>query len=73
MASGVEIDDCKSGGSGEKDASTYIDVKALAFSRGDPELAVSDEGEDGAAGFDEVVHPAGEQSWISREKAFERG
>ena len=62
MASGVEIDECKSGGSGEKDTSTYIDVKALAFSEATQNSRSADEGEDGAAGFDEVVHPAGELS-----------
>ena len=60
MASGVEIDDCNSGGSGEKAAFTYIDVKALAFSVATQNSRSADEGEDGAAGFDEVVHPVGE-------------
>ena len=44
----------------ENDTSTYIDVKSLDFFAGDPELTIADEGEDGAAGFDELVHPSGE-------------
>jgi hypothetical protein len=46
---------------GENETSTMdIDVKAQAFSLATQNSRSPIEGEDGAPGFDEVVHPAGE-------------